>query len=175
VGDNSQEMEPYYVTMPLPGETEPEFLLILPYTPANKQNMIAWIAARNDPENYGELLVYELPDQQTVLGPMLIEAQIDQEPAISEQFSLWNQNGSTIIRGNLIVIPIEDNFLYVEPIYLQAATGAFPELKRVVVATDFNIAMAETLDEALVEALGGEGELVFTSSGGTDTLMPARS
>ena len=156
-----QLLEPYYVTFRLPGEAETEFLLIQPYTPAGgKRNMIAWIAARNDPEHYGELVGYEFPRQSLVVGPMQIEGFIDQEPDISQQFTLWDQAGSRIIRGNLIVIPLNDSFLYVEPIYLESSTSALPELKRVIVASGERIVMRTTLDEALSALLQGEGALI---------------
>jgi uncharacterized membrane protein (UPF0182 family) len=146
---NQQLMEPYYVIMPLPGETESEYLLIQPFNPSGKDNMIAWMAVRNDPENYGDLVVYKLPKQSLVFGPLQVESRIDQEPSISQQFSLWDQGGSNVIRGNLLVIPLNNSFLYVEPIYLQADTSALPELKRVIVATDTRIAMDTSLDGAL--------------------------
>lgn len=148
-----QEIEPYFVLLPLPGEEESEYLLIMPMTPASKDNMVAWLAARNDPGNYGELVVYQLPRQELILGPIQVEARIDQEPEISEQFTLWGQSGSGIIRGNLLTIPMGNSFLYVEPIYLKAETSALPELKRVIVATNTRIAMRPTLDEALVALL----------------------
>lgn len=150
----TQPMEPYYVTFALPGEEETEFLLIQPYTPAGRDNMIAWIAARSDPGVYGELHAYELPKQELIFGPLQIESRIDQETLISEQFSLWSQLGSNVIRGNLIVVPINDSFLYVEPIYLESETSAIPELKRVIVASGDNVVMRETLDEALTALLG---------------------
>jgi len=153
--ETEQQMEPYYVTMKLPGEEETEYLLILPFTPAGKQNMIAWVSARNSPEHYGELIVYELPKQELVFGPMQIEGRIDQEPTISQQFSLWNQRGSRIIRGNLLVIPMNNSFLYVEPIYLRADTSGLPELKRVIVASSSEVTMLTTLDDALESLLGG--------------------
>ena len=148
-----QPMEPFYVYMRLREEDQPEYLLIQPFTPAGKQNMIGWMAARNEPENYGQLVVYELPKQELVFGPLQVEGRIDQEPDISEQFSLWNQRGSRVIRGNLLVIPIQDSFVYVEPIYLLSETSALPELKRVIVASDTRIAMRETLGEALAALL----------------------
>jgi uncharacterized protein len=158
---NEQVMEPYYVNMPLPGEFETEYLLIQPVTPVGKSNMIAWIAARNDVPNYGELVVYELPKQELVFGPLQIEARIDQDPEISAQFSLWDQGGSRVIRGNLLVIPVGESFLYVEPVYLLSDTSALPELKRVIVATDTRIAMAVTLDAALADLLQAEpGQVV---------------
>jgi uncharacterized membrane protein (UPF0182 family) len=154
---NEQTMEPYYVYLRLREEVDPEYLLIQPFTPAGKQNMIAWLAARNDPEYYGELVVYELPKQELVFGPLQVEARIDQEPEISQQFSLWDQRGSRIIRGNLLVIPLNDSFVFVEPIYLLSDTSALPELKRIIVATDSRIAMRETLGEALLALLEAEG------------------
>ncbi|MEM8860065.1 MAG: UPF0182 family protein, partial [Chloroflexota bacterium] len=144
-----RQMEPYYILFTLPDEDEPEYLLIQPYTPATKRNMIAWIAARNDPENYGELVAYEFPKQSLVVGPIQIESFIDQEPEISQQLSLWDQRGSSVIRGNLIVIPLNDSFLYVEPIYLQSDNNQLPELKRVIAASGERVVMRETFDEAL--------------------------
>lgn len=150
ISDGEQvRMEPYYVILPLPEESESEFLLIQPFTPANKPNMVAWIAARNDPPYYGQLIEYEMPKQELVFGPIQVEGRIDQEPEISQQLTLWNQQGSRVIRGNMIVIPVENSFLYIEPIYLQSATSALPELKRVIAATNTHIVMRETLEEAL--------------------------
>ncbi len=149
-------MQPYYVVLDLPNDTEvrPEFLLIQPFTPANKANMIAWMAARNDEPNYGQLVVYEFPKQELIFGPMQVEARIDQDPAISEQLTLWSQQGSQIIRGNLLVIPLENSLLYVEPLYLLAETGQIPELKRVIVASGDQVVMRETLAEALTALVG---------------------
>jgi uncharacterized membrane protein (UPF0182 family) len=167
---NQQPMEPYYVTLPLPGSDETEYLLIQPFTPATKPNMIAWMAARNDAPHYGELVVYELTKQGLVFGPIQVEGRIDQEPTISQQFSLWNQRGSRVIRGNLIVIPIHDNFLYVEPVYLLSETSALPELKRVIVATDTRIAMQTTLGEALAALLqASPTTIIETETGGGET------
>lgn len=163
-----QLMEPYYVIMPLPGETESEYLLIQPFNPTGKDNMIAWMAVRNDPENYGELVVYQLPKQSLVFGPLQVESRIDQEPSISQQFSLWDQGGSNVIRGNLLVIPLNNSFLYVEPIYLRADTSALPELKRVIVATDTRIAMDTSLAGALAQLLlETPGEIVVEENGET--------
>ncbi|MBK9052277.1 MAG: UPF0182 family protein [Chloroflexi bacterium] len=157
---NKVVMEPYYVLFSLPGEPETEYLLIQPYTPKGKSNMIAWLAARNDPPHYGELITYELPKQELIFGPVQIQARIDQTPEISEQFTLWNQSGSRVTRGNLLVIPINNSFLYVEPIYLQAESSALPELKRVIVASGSRIAMRETLGEAL-EALFSDEAIII--------------
>ena len=149
-------IEPYYVNMRLPGEADAEFVLMMPYTPSNKQNMIAWLYARNDDEHYGELGVYKFPKQRLVYGPMQVESRIDQDPLISQQLSLWNQRGSQVIRGNLLVIPIDQAILYVEPIYLQAEASQLPELRRVIVAYGNRIAMEETLEEGLARVIGSE-------------------
>jgi uncharacterized membrane protein (UPF0182 family) len=151
VFENDQQLiEPYYVIISLPGEKETEFLLIQPFVPAGKNNMVAWIAARNDPPNYGQLVVYELPKAELVFGPIQVEARIDQDPEISAQMSLWNQRGSKVIRGNLLVIPMNSSFLYVEPIYLLSEASELPELQRVIVASGDRVAMRETLSEALL-------------------------
>ncbi len=147
---DQQLIEPYHVILSLPGEEGTEFLLIQPYAPAGKNNMVSWIAARSDPPNYGQLIVYELPKQELVFGPIQVEARIDQDPEISAQMSLWNQRGSKVIRGNLIVIPMNNSFLYVEPIYLLSEASELPELKRVIVASGDRLAMRETLGEALI-------------------------
>jgi uncharacterized membrane protein (UPF0182 family) len=117
-------MKPYYIIIKLPQEDKEEFLLMLPYTPAKKDNMIGWLAARSDMPNYGNLIVYKLPKDQLVYGPMQIEARVDQQTEISRELSLWDQRGSRVIRGNLLAIPISDAFIYVEPIYLEAKQEA---------------------------------------------------
>ena len=152
-------VEPYYVNMRLPDEADTEFVLMLPFTPSTKQNMIAWLYARNDGEHYGELGVYKFPKQRLVYGPMQVESRIDQDPTISQQLSLWNQRGSQVIRGNLLVIPIDEAILHVEPIYLQAEASQLPELRRVIVAYGNRIAMEETLAEGLARVMG-EGPVV---------------
>ena len=119
-GSNRQKMEPYYIIIRLPGEKAEEYVLMLPYTPSKKDNMIAWLAARCDVPNYGKLIVYKLPKEKLVFGPMQIEARIDQQTQISKELTLWGQRGSNVIRGNLLAIPIKDTFIYVEPVYLQA-------------------------------------------------------
>ncbi len=147
-------IEPYYVIMRLPEGSSEEFVLMMPYTPSSKQNMVAWLYARNDGDHYGELGVYKFPKQRLVYGPMQIESRIDQDPIISQQLSLWNQRGSQVIRGNLLVIPIDQSILYVEPIYLEAEASQLPELRRVIVAYGSHIAMEETLGAALARVLG---------------------
>ena len=119
-GDSRQEMEPYYIIIKLPEEEKEEFLLMIPFTPSKKDNMIGWLAARSDLPNYGNLLVYKLPKEKLVYGPMQIEARVDQQTDISRELSLWGQRGSRVIRGNLLAIPISDTFIYVEPVYLEA-------------------------------------------------------
>ena len=120
-----------------------------PMTPSNRSNMVAWLAARCDPPQYGELVEYEFPKERLIYGPQQIEARIDQETTISQQLSLWNQMGSKVIRGNLLVIPVEDSLVYVEPLYLRSEQGQIPELKRVIVAYSDRLAMEPTLEAAL--------------------------
>jgi hypothetical protein len=151
---NPVRMEPYYVLVRLPRQEEAEFLLILPFTPANKDNAIAWMAARSNGKDYGKLLLYEFPKQKLVYGPRQIEARIDQEPQISQQFSLWNQAGSRVIRGDLLVIPIEQSLLYVEPVYLRAEQGELPQLKRAIVVYDKAVVMEDSLSKSLAAIFG---------------------
>ncbi|MBV9120522.1 MAG: UPF0182 family protein, partial [Chloroflexi bacterium] len=163
-GAQQQVIEPYYVLMRLPGETRDEFLLLLPFTPATKSNMVSWLVARSDGTDYGKLLTYKLPKDKLIYGPLQIESRIDQDPGISGQLTLWNQQGSHVLRGNLLVIPVGASFLYVEPLYLQASSSsALPELKRVIVADGNKIAMTETLEDSLKQ--------IFT--GAASTLPPA--
>ncbi len=149
-----QPMDPYYIIMTVPGEEQPEFLLMVPFTPVRKDNMIAWLAARCDPPKYGELFVYRFPKERLIFGPMQIEARIDQEPEISQLLTLWGQLGSDVIRGNLLVIPINDSIIYVEPLYLQAEATQLPELKRVIVAYGDRVAMDTSVDAALRRVFG---------------------
>lgn len=145
-----QPVEPYYVIMKIPeSEFGEEFMLIQPFTPRSRNNMIAWMSAICDQPNYGDILVYRFPKDQLVFGPMQIEARIDQSTEISEQLTLWDQMGSTVIRGNLLVIPIDNSLLYVEPLYLRADIGELPELRRVIVSYGNRLVMEETLEEAL--------------------------
>jgi uncharacterized membrane protein (UPF0182 family) len=148
-GDGTAPMAPYYIIMRLPGEPQAEFFLMLPMVPSRRDNMIAWLAARCDPPDYGKLIVYEFPKEKLVYGPFQIEARINQNTDISQQLTLWNQMGSRVIRGNLLVIPIEDSILYVSPLYLRAVQGHLPELKRVIAAYGEHVVMKETLAEAL--------------------------
>jgi hypothetical protein len=148
-GGGTALMVPYYIIVRLPGETQAEFFLMLPMAPSRRDNMIAWLAARCDPPDYGKLIVYEFPKEKLVYGPFQIEALINQNTYISQQLSLWNQMGSRVIRGNLLVIPIENSILYVSPLYLRAVDGQLPELQRVIAAYGDHVVMKETLAEAL--------------------------
>ena len=144
-----QEVEPDYLIMKLPDDTEEEFVLILPFTPVNRDNMIAWLAARSDGNNYGKLRLYEFPKQELIYGPFQIEARIDQNPEIAEQITLWSQRGSRVIRGDILVIPIDGSILYVQSLYLRAEKGELPELARIIVAYDKDIVMTPTLEQSL--------------------------
>ena len=154
-GGDEATMAPYYIIVRLPGEPQAEFLQMLPMVPSQRQNMIAWLAARSDQPDYGKLIVYEFPKEKLVYGPFQIEALINQNTEISQQLSLWNQMGSRVIRGNLLVIPIENSILYVSPLYLRAETGQLPELKRVIAAYGDHVVMKETLGEALAALFKG--------------------
>lgn len=147
-------MEPYYVLARLPEEDQLEFMLISPLTPENRDNMIAWLAAKSDPENYGELVAFKLPKDRLIYGPAQIEARIDQDPEISRQIALWDQRGSRVIRGNLVVIPIENSFMYVEPVFLIAEGVDIPQLQRVIVAIGDDISMQPTIGGAILDLYG---------------------
>ncbi|MBI3973212.1 MAG: UPF0182 family protein [Chloroflexi bacterium] len=170
VGDRQVPVDPYYVIMRLPEHAQEEFLLMLPFTPATRDNMVAWLAARSDGPNYGQLVLFKYPRDRLIYGPAQVDARVDQEPSISSQLTLWNQQGSRVIRGNLLVFPIGSSTLYVEPIYLQAENSRLPELKRVVVATGNRVVMEPTLGEALAK-LFGPG--VAAAVGGTDPSRTA--
>lgn len=151
----SSPIDPYFVLMQLPGEQQKnEFVLILPFTPANRNNMIGWIAGRSDGENYGKLLAYNFPSSRLIDGPTQIEARIDQNAQLAGQFTLWNQQGSRVIRGHLLVIPIGRSLLFVEPIYLQAQRSPMPELRVVVLATQEKLAYGATFAEAMTNLFG---------------------
>jgi uncharacterized membrane protein (UPF0182 family) len=167
-GGQSLPNEAYYVVMRMPGEQSPEFLLLQPMVPSTRPNMISWVAARMDVPNYGAVRVYRFPQNTSVLGPNQIEAKIDADPIISAQTTLWNQSGSKVIRGNLIVMPIQDALIYLQPVYLQSANSAFPEFQRIVVATSQKIVWGSTLSEALNLLLAG-------GTGPTPTPSPTPS
>ena len=141
--------------MQLPGEQQKsEFVLILPFTPSNRNNLIGWMAGRSDGDNYGKLLVYNFPKSRLIDGPVQIEARIDQNAQLSAQFTLWNQMGSRVIRGHLLVIPIGRSLLFVEPVYLQAERSPMPELRLVVLATQEKLAYGQTFAEAMNSLFG---------------------
>ena len=152
--------EAYYVVMRMPGQAKAEFLLLQPMVPINRLNMISWVAARNDAPNYGDTQVFRFPAETSVFGPAQIEARIDQDPIISQQITLWNQSGSKVIRGNLIVVPLGDSLIYLQPVYLQSTSATFPEFRRIVVASTRNVVWGATLGEAV-------GLLVAADASGT--------
>jgi uncharacterized membrane protein (UPF0182 family) len=160
VSERTLEVRPYYLVTRLPDSDEEEFVLMLPTTPRGKANMIAWMIARSDGSNYGRLMAYKLPKEKLIYGPMLVERRIDQDTDVSREITLWSQRGSDVIRGNLLVIPIEDSFIYVEPLYLRATQSGMPELKRVLVVRNEKVVMAETLELALQKAFSGEEETI---------------
>jgi uncharacterized membrane protein (UPF0182 family) len=154
-GQNAQPMHPYYTIMKLPGESGPEYIQMLPFTPRGKDNLASWMVARSDGANYGKLVVFQFPKQTVIFGPRQVAARISQDQAISPQITLWNQQGSEVIQGTLLVIPMEESLIYIRPLYLRAAGGQIPELKRVIVAYQNNIVMEPTLGEALERIFPG--------------------
>jgi len=181
-----QPIASYYILVRLPGQQQEEYVLVRPFTPGggtnNRQNMVAFLAGRSDGDNYGKLVDYEFPRELTVQGPQQVEARINQEPDISKEITLLDQAGSQVILGNFLIIPIENTLLYVEPLYVQATNSPFPELKRVIVASQNKVVMRPSLDEAIA-ALVGSGapsttapttsQGVQPASGGTDTVRAA--
>jgi uncharacterized membrane protein (UPF0182 family) len=167
-------MSPYYTIMRLPKEQREEFILMLPFTPGRKDNLSAWMVARSDGDNYGQLVVYRFPKQKLVYGPKQIVARINQDAEISKQLSLWDQRGSQVIQGTLLVIPIEEALLYVRPLYLRAENTKIPELKRVIVAYENKIAMEETLETSLARIFQ-EGTVTeaVTETAATTKVQPA--
>jgi uncharacterized membrane protein (UPF0182 family) len=156
-------VEPYYVMWEQPGSDRAEFVLILPFTPKNRQVLIGWIAALSDGDNYGRFIAYKFPKEKRVLGPQQVETKIDQDSFLSGQLTLWNQQGSEVIRGNVLAIPVDDSLLYVEPIYLRAETAAYPELRLVAVMQGDNLSYAETFEAALAGLFGDQPEAVATT------------
>jgi hypothetical protein len=158
VGGQSQAMHPYYTIMKLPGEAGPEYIQMLPFTPRQKDNLAAWMVARSDGENYGRLAVFQFPKQTVIFGPKQVAARISQDQVIAPQITLWNQQGSEVIQGTLLVIPIEESLIYIRPLYLKAAGGSIPELKRVIVGYQNQIVMEETLEAGLERLFPGDGQ-----------------
>ena len=160
-----EPVKPTYVVATLPGEKEPEFLLILPFTPRGKDNLIGWMAARCDGDQLGSLIFYQLPKQQLMYGPMQIESRIDQDQNISKDLTLWNQQGSRVLRGSIIALPVTGGFLYVESIYIQATEARMPQLKKVVLAMGDRLIYRDTFDEALADLTGAPARSTDTRSG----------
>ena len=148
-GENEKQMDAYYMVTKLPGDKEESFVLMMPFTPTNKNNMIAWMTAKCDPNAYGQLRAFKFPKDKTIYGPTQIESRIDQDTEISQKLTLWGQVGSRVIRGNLMVVPVEESLIYVEPIYLQATQSKLPELKRVIFSYGDRVVMNETLPQAI--------------------------
>jgi uncharacterized membrane protein (UPF0182 family) len=157
VGGQAEVIEPYYVIMKLPSETNAEFVLIQPMVTAGRNNMIAWVAARMDPGHYGERIAFRFPSDTSTFGPAQIQSRINQDSTVSAQFTLWSQAGSSVVRGNLLVLPMGDSLLYMEPIFLRSTSTSQPEFKRVILASQNRIAFAETVDQALSQVLGETG------------------
>ena len=154
---DARAMQPYYTIMRLPGETNAEFIQMLPFTPRRKDNLSAWLVARSDPAHYGDVRVFQFPKQKVVFGPRQVVARINQDQMISPQITLWNQQGSQVTWGTLMVIPIEESLIYVRPLYLRGAGGRIPELTRVVVVYQDQIVMEQTFEQALARLFGGAG------------------
>jgi uncharacterized membrane protein (UPF0182 family) len=170
-GNSTTAIQPYYVTMELPGEDRSEFVMLLPFTPLKRSNLVGWLAARNDPPNYGELLLVRFPQQRLLLGPQQISALTDQDPQISLLFGLWNRMGSRLFRGNMLVLPIGKGLLYVEPIYLESKSNNLPTLVRVVVSDGRRFVMEKDLRTAL-EKLASAPESSSADQASTESLMP---
>jgi uncharacterized protein len=170
--DRVQPVEPYFIMWELPGEDSLSFVLMMPFTPKNRQVLIGWLAGMCDPEHYGQLIAYNFPKDKRILGPQQVETKIDQDANLSSQLSLWDQRGSRVIRGNVLAIPVNGTLFYVEPIYLQAETAAYPELRLVVLMHNDNMAYAPTFNEALKRLLQATGESASLALG-RERRMPA--
>ena len=162
-------MDPYYVLMTLPGETVEDFQMIVPFTPINRDNMIGWMSAKSDPEDYGKRTVYQFPKQKVILGPQQVSARINQDETISPQISLWSQRGSQVLFGNMLVIPLDEAIVYIQPLYLQAEETAIPELTRVIVVYADKVEMAPDLESALLAVFGEEPAEEVAPDTGVDT------
>ncbi len=172
-GDNRVPVIPYYMLMRLPDEPRAEYLQMLPLTPRDKDNMIAWVAGLCDGDRYGRILAYHLPKGTIAYGPRQIEARIDQDATISKDLTLWNQQGSQVLRGNLLAVPIDASFLYIEPLYIQSTGGKIPELKRVIVATQKDIGYGNSLEEALSDLFGPQVGAMAPAAVGDTVAVPA--
>jgi uncharacterized membrane protein (UPF0182 family) len=171
----AEPVDPMYIVAALPGEKEPEFLLVLPFTPRGKDNLIGWMAARCDGDHLGELIFYQLSKQQLMYGPMQIESRIDQDQDISKDLTLWNQQGSHVLRGNMIALPVNGDFLYLESIYLQASEARMPQLKKVVLAMGDRLIYHDTFDEALADLRGAPALASPTTTSANAATTPTPS
>jgi uncharacterized membrane protein (UPF0182 family) len=156
LGNKETRMDPYYLITKLPKEEQEEYIIMLPFTPNSRPNLNAWMCARMDGDNYGKIIEYRFPKQETVFGPMQIESRINQNTQISQELTLWSQGGSSVYRGNVLIIPVENSLLYIEPLYLQADQSKMPELKRVIVSYGNNLVMETSLEAALVKLFGAD-------------------
>jgi hypothetical protein len=163
----SQRMMPYYTIMKLPAEQDAEFIQMLPFTPRRRDNLASWLVARSDSPHYGQLVVFQFPKQKLIFGPRQVVARINQDQVISPQITLWSQQGSEVIQGTLMVIPVEESLIYVRPLYLRAQAGRIPELTRVIVAYQNRIVMEPTLDAALARLFGDVGATPNTAASPT--------
>jgi len=170
-----EAVSPTYVVATLPGEKEPEYLLMLPFSPRGKDNLIGWMAARCDGDQLGKLIFYQLPKQQLMYGPMQIESRIDQDQNISKDLTLWNQQGSRVLRGNIIALPVTGGFLYLESIYIQATEARMPQLKKVVLAMGDRLIYRDTFDQALADLTGEATPAVFASAQATAADASAKN
>src|SRR3989338_7743369 len=171
--DAVQQMDPRHIIMKLPGEKKEEYILMLPFTPRGKDNLSASMIARNDGDSYGKLIVYRFPKDKLIYGPKQVIGRINQDAEVSRQISLWDQRGSQVIQGPLLVIPIEESLLYVRPLSLKADTGKIPELKRVIIAYENKIVMEETLEAGLARLFGsGIGQQVKPGSVTAPPVVP---
>ena len=171
-GGESRRMSPYYTMMKLPGEQDAEFIQMLPFTPRRRDNLASWMVARSDGEHYGKLQVFQFPKQTLVFGPQQVVGRINQDQVISPQITLWNQQGSQVIQGTLMVIPIEESLIYVRPLYLRAQAGRIPELTRVIVAYQNRIVMEPTLDLAIARLFGQSDRLTVATTEATSEAPP---
>ena len=173
-GGGAEPVTPTYVVATLPGQDKPEFLLLVPFTPRNKDNLIGLMVARCDGENLGDVVVLQLSKQELIFGPMQIGARINQEQTISKDLTLWNQQGSQVLRGQILVLPVGNTFLYVDPIYIQATEARMPQLKKVVLAVGNRLIYTDTYDEALAQLSTGAQQLIRQAdTGSTPTPAPA--
>ena len=173
VEGEGRQIAPYYVIMKLPGEADPEFVLIQPLVAASRPNMISWVAARMDPGQYGERISFRFPSDSTTLGPAQIQARINQDSTISAQFTLWSRAGSSVVRGDLLVLPMGDSILYVEPIFLRSTESSFPEFKRVILASQNRLAFANTIEEGIRQLLGESAIPPPEDGGGGGGALPS--